>query len=37
MARRTSPQDGPVSDLTYPVELTAPDIEPYRAGNTGIE
>ncbi|MEQ8708292.1 MAG: succinylglutamate desuccinylase/aspartoacylase family protein [Rhodospirillales bacterium] len=22
---------------TYPVELTAPDIEPYRKGNTGIE
>lgn len=21
----------------YPVELTAPDIEPYRAGNTDIE
>src|SRR5947208_9796552 len=27
----------PVSDLNYTVELTAPDIEPYRAGNTGIE
>jgi hypothetical protein len=26
-----------VSDLHYPVELTPPDIEPYRAGNTGIE
>jgi len=26
-----------VSDLTYNVELAAPDIEPYRAGNTGIE
>jgi len=26
-----------VSDLHYPVEVTAPDIEPYRAGNTGIE
>jgi len=26
-----------VSDLSYTVELTAPDIEPYRAGNTGIE
>jgi len=25
-----------MSDLTYPVELTPPDIEPYRAGNTGI-
>jgi len=25
-----------VSDLNYTVELTAPDIEPYRAGNTGI-
>ena len=30
-------QDRPVSDLTYRVELTPPDIEPYRAGNTGIE
>jgi predicted deacylase len=26
-----------LSDLTYQVELTPPDIEPYRAGNTGIE
>jgi predicted deacylase len=26
-----------VSDIHYAVELTAPDIEPYRAGNTGIE
>jgi hypothetical protein len=26
-----------LSDLTYKVELTAPDIEPYRAGNTGID
>jgi predicted deacylase len=26
-----------LSDLGYRVELTAPDIEPYRAGNTGIE
>jgi succinylglutamate desuccinylase len=26
-----------VSDLTYPVELTPPDIEPYRKGNTGID
>ena len=25
-----------MSDLNYTVELTAPDIEPYRAGNTGI-
>ena len=24
-------------ETTYPVELTAPDIEPYRGGNTGIE
>ena len=24
-------------DTKYPVELTPPDIEPYRAGNTGIE
>jgi predicted deacylase len=27
----------PVSDLAYSVELTPPDIEPYRAGNTGID
>ena len=26
-----------MSDLSYRVELTPPDIEPYRAGNTGIE
>ena len=26
-----------VSDLRYNVELTAPDIAPYRAGNTGVE
>jgi len=26
-----------VTDQTYPVELTAPDIEPYRKGNTGVE
>ena len=26
-----------MSDLHYPVEVTPPDIEPYRAGNTGIE
>jgi len=26
-----------LSDLHYPVELTPPDIEPYRAGNTGID
>ena len=26
-----------MSDLSYTVELTAPDIEPYRVGNTGIE
>jgi len=26
-----------MADQTYPVELTAPDIEPYREGNTGIE
>jgi predicted deacylase len=30
-------QDLPVSDLNFRVELTAPDIEPYRAGNTGTE
>jgi predicted deacylase len=30
-------QDLPVSDFAYRVELTPPDIEPYRAGNTGIE
>ncbi len=26
-----------MSDLAYRVELTPPDIEPYRAGNTGID
>ena len=26
-----------MSDLKYNVELTAPDISPYRAGNTGVE
>ena len=26
-----------MSDLSYTVELTPPDIEPYRAGNTGID
>jgi len=26
-----------LSDLSYRVELTPPDIEPYRAGNTGVE
>jgi len=26
-----------VSDIAFTVELTAPDIEPYREGNTGIE
>jgi predicted deacylase len=26
-----------VSDLNYTVELTPPDVEPYRVGNTGIE
>ena len=26
-----------MSDLAYRVELTPPDIEPYRAGNTGVE
>jgi predicted deacylase len=26
-----------VQDHDYPVELTPPDIEPYRAGNTGVE
>jgi predicted deacylase len=26
-----------VSDLNYTVELVPPDIEPYRAGNTGID
>jgi predicted deacylase len=30
-------QEMTVSDLAYNVELTAPDIEPYRAGNTGVE
>lgn len=31
-----SVQDRAVSDLSYRIELTPPDIEPYRAGNTGI-
>jgi predicted deacylase len=26
-----------VSEPNYPVELSPPDIEPYRAGNTGVE
>jgi predicted deacylase len=26
-----------LSDLTYRIELTPPDIEPYRAGNTGVD
>ena len=26
-----------MSDLNFTVELTAPDIAPYRAGNTGID
>lgn len=26
-----------MSELSYRVELTPPDIEPYRAGNTGVE
>jgi predicted deacylase len=26
-----------VSDLAYRVELTPPDLSPYREGNTGIE
>jgi predicted deacylase len=26
-----------VSDVKHPVEVTAPDITPYRAGNTGID
>jgi hypothetical protein len=30
-------QDRPVSDLQFQVELTPPDIAPYRAGNTGTD
>jgi predicted deacylase len=30
-------RDRALSDLSFRVELTAPDIEPYRAGNTGVE
>jgi predicted deacylase len=30
-------QDRFVSDLAYRVELTPPDIDPYREGNTGID
>ena len=26
-----------MTENSYPVELTAPDIEPYRTGNTGVE
>ncbi|MFQ5974555.1 MAG: succinylglutamate desuccinylase, partial [Alphaproteobacteria bacterium] len=26
-----------MSDKSYPVELAAPDISPYKAGNTGID
>jgi predicted deacylase len=37
MLRRAHQQGCPVSDLAYSVELTPPDIEPYRAGNTGID
>jgi predicted deacylase len=29
--------EGSVSEPNYPVELSPPDIEPYRAGNTGVE
>src|SRR5262249_44794691 len=35
--RSQSQRECRVSDLNYAVELTAPDIEPYRAGNTGVE
>jgi predicted deacylase len=31
------PAGSTVSDLAYTVELTAPDIEPYRRGNTGVD
>ena len=37
MACRGLSQGAPLSDLAYRVELTPPDIEPYRAGNTGVE
>ena len=37
MACRGLSQGVPLSDLAYRVELTPPDIEPYRAGNTGVE
>src|SRR5205807_5302172 len=37
MARRGLLRGVPLSDLAYRVELTPPDIEPYRAGNTGVE
>ena len=26
-----------MSDVTYPVNIEAPDISPYRKGNTGID
>jgi predicted deacylase len=31
------PRSPCVPEPNYPVELTPPDIEPYRAGNTGVE
>jgi predicted deacylase len=34
--RRRNPEKS-VSEPNYPVELTPPDIEPYRLGNTGVE
>jgi len=37
MARRGLSQGVPLSELAYRVELTPPDIEPYRTGNTGVE
>jgi predicted deacylase len=33
----TANPESSVSEPNYPVELSPPDIEPYRAGNTGVE
>jgi predicted deacylase len=37
MASLAEPREWHVPDPEYAVELTPPEIEPYRAGNTGVE
>ncbi|MSO77211.1 MAG: succinylglutamate desuccinylase [Alphaproteobacteria bacterium] len=37
MARELKREFESVPDNPYPIELTAPDIAPYRAGNTGVD